>query len=250
MGVDQFGGDRNPALIEELVDAGLITEERLDQSARRLPREKFRLSVFEHHKADVERAREKCGSPIFVNKGLAAQRASLVLLSDAAGVVPEGARLFVEGVEDTEGFAVTEDLAEAEAIVVRLEAPFEPGRGSVVAEYFHGGTLAFSDDTIARLRNYAARAPLYLAVFLERPAILGPLVDLGATVIGEFGASDRVVLDAFAGHEPLTGTLHFDIPSSMAAVEASREDVPFNTDAPLYRSGFGIVRNAVLLERA
>ena len=147
-------------------------------------------------------------------------------------------------------FDVTEDIAEAEAIVVRLEAPFEPGRGSVVAEYFHGGTLAFSDDTITRLRNYATHAPLYVAVFLERPAILGPLVDLGATVIGDFGASDRVVLDAFAGREPLTGTLPFDIPSSMAAVEASREDVPFDTDAPLFRSGFGVLRNVASPQRA
>jgi beta-glucosidase len=250
VGVDQFGGDRNPALIEELVDAGLVTEERLDQSARRLLREKFRLGIFAHHTADIERAREECGSTVFVTKGLAAQRASLVLLSDTAGVIPDGARIFVEGVEDAEGFDVTEDIAEAEAIVVRLEAPFEPGHGSVVAEYFHGGTLDFSDDTIARLRNYATHAPLYVAVFLERPAILGPLVDLGATVIGEFGASDRVVLDAFAGREPLTGTLPFDIPSSMAAVEASREDVPFDTAAPLFRSGFGVVRNAASPQRA
>lgn len=245
VGVDQFGGDRNPALIEELVDAGLVAETRIDQSARRLLREKFRLGAFEHRKADVEHAREVCGSPVYFDKGIAAQRESLVLLSDSADVIPEGARLFVEGIESAEGFSVTKDLAEADAVVVRLEAPFEPGRGSVVAEYFHGGTLAFSDDTISRLRDYAAYAPLYVAVFLERPAIIGPLVDLGATVIGEFGASDRVILDALAGREPLTGKLPFDIPSSMEAVEASREDVPFDTDAPRFRAGFGIVREAI-----
>ena len=246
MGVDQFGGDRNPALIEELVDAGLITEERLDASDWQVLRE---VAGGWSAASDVN-ARGRRWSPSSSTKAsrLSEPPCRTALRCGRRGA--EGARLFVEGVEDTEGFAVTEDLAEAEAIVVRLEAPFEAGRGSVVAEYFHGGTLAFSDDTIARLRNYAARAPLYLAVFLERPAILGPLVDLGAPVIGEFGASDRVVLDAFAGHEPLTGTLPFDIPSSMAAVEASGEDVPFDTDAPLYRSGFGIVRNAVSLERA
>jgi beta-glucosidase len=245
VGVDQFGGDRNPLLIEELVESGVVPEERIDQSVRRLLREKFRLGVFEHHTSDVEHARTECGSTVYFDKGIAAQRASLVLLSDAGGVVPEGARLYLEGVEDAAGFDVTNDPADADAIIVRLEAPFEPGRGSVVAEYFHGGTLAFPDETITRLRDYAALAPLYVAVFLERPAIVGPLIDLGATVIGEFGASDGVVLDALAGRQPLTGTLPFDIPSSMAAVEASREDVPFDTDEPRFRAGFGIAREAV-----
>lgn len=69
------------------------------------------------------------------------------------------------------------------------------------------------------------------------------MVDLGATVIGEFGASDRVVLEAFCGRTPITGRLPFDIPSSMEAVEASREDVPFDTVLPRFRAGFGLRRD-------
>ena len=34
--------------------------------------------------------------------------------------------------------------------------------------------------------------------------------------------------------------LPFDIPRSMAAVQASREDVPFDTADPLYRFGHGL----------
>ncbi|TXK03502.1 hypothetical protein FVP60_11530 [Microbacterium mitrae] len=37
-----------------------------------------------------------------------------------------------------------------------------------------------------------------------------------------------------------TGTLPFDISVSMAAVEASREDVPFDTVDPLFTAGFGL----------
>lgn len=244
-GVDQFGGDRNPLLIEELVDAGAVAEERINQSIRRLLREKFQLGLFEQHSVDVEAARRVCGSAVYFDKGLAAQRSSLVLLSDAGDVIPTGARLFLEGMDEADGFELTNNPSEADAIVVRLEAPFEPGRGSVLAEYFHGGTLAFPEETINRLRGYASKAPLYVTVFLERPAIVGPLIDLGATVIGDFGASDQVILDAFTGRKPLTGTLPFDIPSSMAAVEASREDVPFDTAFPRFRAGFGIVRDAV-----
>jgi beta-glucosidase len=243
VGVDQFGGDRNPALIEELVDSGAVPESRIDESVRRLLREKFRLGLFENRRVDVDRARKLCGSPIYFEKGIAAQRASLVLLSDDAPPILDNARLFVEGMEEVDGFEKVTDPATADAILVRLEAPFEKGRGSVIGEYFHGGTLAFPQETLNRLTAYAAQAPLYISVFLERPAIVGPLVELGATVIGEFGASDRVVLDAFCGRAPIMGRLPFDIPSSMEAVEASREDVPFDTASPRFRAGFGLIRD-------
>ncbi|WP_029265183.1 MULTISPECIES: glycoside hydrolase family 3 protein [unclassified Microbacterium] len=245
-GVDQFGGDRNITLIEELVDSGMVAEERIDRSVRRLLREKFQLGIFENRHADVDNAQTTCGAPVYFEKGVAAQRASLVLLSDAAGVLSADSRVFLVGVQGVSGLEIADRLEDAEAIVVRLEAPFEPGHGSVVAEYFHGGTLEFSDDTMARLRFYAAHAPLYVSVFLERPAILSPLLELGATIIGDFGASDEVVIDALTGHAPLTGQLPFDIPSSMEAVENSREDVPFDTEAPLFRAGFGITRGLVL----
>lgn len=244
VGVDQFGGDRNPALIEELVDSGAVTEERINQSVRRLLREKFQLGLFENRHADVDRARTTCGSPSYSKKGIAAQSASLVLLSDDAGTLPVGARVFVDGIQNSSLLTTTPNIEDAEAIIVRLEAPFEPGRGSVVAEYFHGGTLAFPGKTLDKLRHYATEAPLYVSVFLERPAILGPLLDLGATVLGEFGASDSVVINAFEGTIPLSGTLPFDIPASMEAVEKSREDVPFDTKEPLFRAGFGIARAA------
>ncbi|MFI5897948.1 hypothetical protein ACIA5D_48490 [Actinoplanes sp. NPDC051513] len=39
---------------------------------------------------------------------------------------------------------------------------------------------------------------------------------------------------AAAGAQCAAGTLPFELPSSMAAVEASREDVPNDPAAPLY----------------
>lgn len=243
VGVDQFGGDRNPALVEELVESGVITRDRIDQSVRRILKEKFQLGVFENRHVDVDHARELCGSPVFFDKGVDAQRASLVLLSDEAGPLRADARVYVEGLADTSGLEIVDDPAEAEAIIVRLEAPFEIGRGSVVADYFHGGTLAFPQETIDHLTSLAARAPLYVTVFLERPAIVGPIVDLGATVIGEFGASDQVILEALTGKHSIPGVLPFDIPSSMQAVENSREDVPFDTDTPRFHAGYSQTRD-------
>jgi beta-glucosidase len=51
-------------------------------------------------------------------------------------------------------------------------------------------------------------------------------------------------VDAFLSRTALTGQLPFDMPSSMSAVERSREYVPIGTEAPLFRAGFGIRREA------
>jgi beta-glucosidase len=37
-----------------------------------------------------------------------------------------------------------------------------------------------------------------------------------------------------------TGRLPFEIPSSMEAVEKQREDVPFDSEKPLYAFGYGL----------
>lgn len=243
VGVDQFGGDRNAALIEELVDSGRISESRIDESIRRLLREKFRLGVFENRRVDTAATAEICGSPAFAAAGVEAQRKSLVLLADRGDRIADGARVLLDGVDaqaaTDAGLVPVDDLAEADAVVVRLDAPFEPGKGSL-GDFFRGGSLEFDAATVAKIARYSASAPVYLSVYLERPAVLTPMTDSSTMLIGDFGAADAVVLDAFRGIAPLTGILPFDIPSSMAAVEASREDVPFDTADPLFRHGFGL----------
>ena len=245
-GVDQFGGDRCPSLIEQLVENGEVSEARIDLSVRRLLREKLRLGVFENRRVDVERAGEVCGSPVHMARGRAAQRDSLVLLHDRTGApIPEEARLYVEGVDPSALGAgrVCATPEEADAIIVRLDAPFEPGRGSM-GGFFRGGSLDFTPDVIARLRDLSGHAPLHVVVYLERPAILQPLLEFTTSLVGDFGANDGVVVDALLGRAPLRGRLPFDIPRSMTAVEHSREDVPFDTENPTFVFGDGIQREA------
>ena len=45
--LDQFGGDRCPERILELVESGQLTQTRLDQSVRRVLKEKFQLGLFD-----------------------------------------------------------------------------------------------------------------------------------------------------------------------------------------------------------
>ena len=52
--------------------------------------------------------------------------------------------------------------------------------------------------------------------------------------------SPEALLDVLTGAAPAQGRLPFDIPRSMAAVEAARPDVPFDTENPLFRFGHGL----------
>ena len=89
-------------------------------------------------------------------------------------------------------------------------------------------------------RAVAAAVPTVVDVFLDRPAILGPIADAAAAVTANYGANPRALLDVLTGAASPEGKLPFDIPASMAAVEASRPDVPFDTADPLFRFGHGL----------
>ncbi|NKF34723.1 glycoside hydrolase family 3 protein, partial [Pseudomonas sp. BGM005] len=75
-----------------------ISESRIDESARRILREKFRLGAFENRRVDVREAANICGSFEFTAKGVEAQRRSLVLLAEGA-TLTLGARVFLDGVD-------------------------------------------------------------------------------------------------------------------------------------------------------
>ncbi|MDF0512465.1 glycoside hydrolase family 3 N-terminal domain-containing protein [Agromyces sp. H3Y2-19a] len=253
-GCDQFGGEACPELLVELVRDGEITEERLDASARRLLREKFVLGLFDHRFVDVERARRVVGSAEFVAAGEAAQRAAITLLvntgrADASAEassptlpIARGLKLYVEGVEPeiaAEYGEVVATPAEADVAILRLVAPFEQ-RPTFFENFFHSGSLDFPDEVVAHVRAVAAAVPTVVDVFLDRPAILTPIVDDVAAITANWGASARALLDVVTGAAEPQGRLPFDLPRSMAAVEASRPDVPFDTADPLFRHGHGL----------
>jgi len=242
-GVDQFGGETCTALLVELVAAGEVAEERLDVSARRILREKFELGLFEQPFVDVAAADEIVGRADFRAAGEAAQRAAITLLADSGVLpLPTGRRLYVEGV-DPEIAArygtVVATPAEADVAVLRLHAPFEE-RGSTFENFFHAGSLAFPDDVIAHVREVAQAVPTVVDVLLDRPAILTPIVEDVAALTANWGASGAALFDVLTGVAEPQGRLPFDLPRSMAAVERSRPDVPFDTVDPLFRFGHGL----------
>ena len=129
-GCDQLGGEELPEVLVELVHAGRIAEERVDKSARRLLRDKFRLGLFDDPYVDPDEAERTCGSPPFRAKGERAQRRSAVVISND-GVLPlrEGVRVYADGLA-YEGAA--ESPGEADVAIVRRNTPFESRTNGMV----------------------------------------------------------------------------------------------------------------------
>lgn len=246
-GADQFGGEACPELLIELVESGEIDEERLDRSARRILREKFELGLFESALVDAEAADAVVGRDDFRAAGEWAQRASITLLTndvDGSPLLPlrDGVALYVEGIDAWRAEAYGRVVAspeEADVIVVRLQAPFDE-RTTVFESLFHAGSLEFPADVIEHVRELARHAPIVVDVYADRPAILEPIVAAAAAVTVNWGASAEALLDVLTGRFAPQGRLPFDLPRSMAAVEASRPDVPFDTADPLFRFGDGL----------
>jgi len=243
-GADQFGGEKCTELLISLVEDGTLTHERLDVSARRLLREKFLLGLFEDPYVDADAADAVVGSPEFRAAGDAAQRASIAVLSNRDAALPfaRGAKLYVEGIAPEAAAAYGEVVAspaEADVAILRLQAPFEE-RATFFENFFHAGSLDFPAEVIAHVADIAAQVPTVVDVFLDRPAILGPIVEAAHAVAANWGVSAAALLDVLSGTVPAQGRLPFDVPRSMAAVEASRPDVPFDTEDPLFRFGHGL----------
>jgi beta-glucosidase len=247
-GCDQLGGESRPELVVELVRSGRISEARIDQSVRRLLREKFVLGLFDRPFLEVERAVATIGRADFVAEGEAAQRAAIVRLTAAdsgPAALPVGTEqaVYIENIDSAAGARlgrVVDDPAAADLAVLRLDAPYEPRPGGFES-FFHAGSLEFPVAERDRILRICEQRPTIIVLFLDRPAIVPELAAAAAALLVEFGARDDAVVDVLLGEAEARGRLPFDLPSSTKAVTESRSDVPYDTANPLFRFGDGIV---------
>ena len=243
-GCDQFGGEARPELVVQLVEQGRISEERIDLSVRRLLREKFILGLFDNPYVDPDHAAVAVGKAEFVAAGEDTQRRAYTLLTNCDQILPlEGpCRLYVEGVSAkvaSQYGEVVGDPADADVALLRLKAPYEPRPGGFEA-MFHAGSLEFPAAERDHHAAVCSTVPTIVDVYLDRPAVLAHLADEAAALLGSYGSSDKAFLDIVFGAAQPEGSLPFDLPRSMAAVEASRSDVPFDTADPIFRFGHGM----------
>lgn len=243
-GCDQLGGEARPELVVQLVEQGRIGEDRIDVSVRRLLREKFILGLFDDPYVDPELASATVGKAEFLAAGAEAQRRAYTLLINRDQVLPlrKGRRMYLEGVSDEVASRYGEvvgNAADADVALLRLKAPYEPRAGGFEA-MFHAGSLEFPAQERDRLAEICSTVPTIVDVYLDRPAVLTDLARDAAALFGSYGSSDDAFLDIVFGDAQPEGSLPFDLPRSMAAVVASRSDVPFDTADPVFRFGHGL----------
>jgi beta-glucosidase len=150
-GCDQFGGERIPEVVVALVEDGRIAAERIDASARRLLRDKFRLGLFDEPRVDPGAAERVCGKAEFRAAGERMQRRSAVILKND-GVLPIADR--------------------DEAQVIRRSAPYEERDGNFIERLFHAGDLNFKEPELSELLALARAKPTVLVPHLDRPAVI------------------------------------------------------------------------------
>jgi beta-glucosidase len=248
-GVDQFGGEFCPELVVDLVRDGRIPESRIDESVRRLLRDKFRLGLFENPYVDPDAAERIVGKKQFRERGEYAQRKSIVLLKngDRGGrpVLPLSGRprLYLENV-NRDVAARYGDIADrpedADIAILRLRAPYEDRDKNLLERLFHSGDLDFKEPEKGRIRSVLRAVPTIVDIFLERPSVIPEIAAEVAGLLANFGANDAALFDVVFGHFAPTGKLPFELPSSMEAVRNQKEDLPYDSVDPVFPFGFGL----------
>ena len=246
-GVDQFGGENCPELVVQLVKEGQLTEARINESVKRLLRQKFQLGLFDNPYVDESKVTKVLGNPEFLKAGELSQRRAMTLLKNDGKTLPlktGSLKIYVKNIDPkvaAQYGTVVDKPEDANIAILRLNTPYYPVESPIMlAKMFHHGDLDFKGnqkDSILQLLN---KVPTIVDIYLDRPAVIPEINAKAKALLADFGASDAAVLDVIFGKYKPGGHLPIELPSSMEAVRAQKEDVPYDSKDPLYKFGSGL----------
>jgi beta-glucosidase len=246
-GVDQFGGENCPEHIISLVKSGKLKESRIDESIRRLLRQKFILGLFDNPYVDVEKASQIVGKTEWKKLGEITQRRSFTLLKNDAKTLPlkKGKlKIYVKNVKPEVAAlygTVVDDPKKADFAIIRINTPWYPVETkNPFARGFHHGDLDFKDKEKAEILDLLATVPTIVDIYIDRPAVIPEIATKAKGLLANYGASDAALLDVIFGVAKPEGKLPFELPSSMEAVKNQKEDLPYDSKEPLFKFGFGL----------
>ncbi len=250
-GIDQYGGENNPSYILNLVENNNVSEQRINESVRKILVNKFELGLFDNPYVDEDMIHKRVNTIENIKAGIEAQRRSIVLLEND-GVLPlkQETKIFVDGLDKniaTEFGKLVGNIEDADIVIMYIHTVFNGNQESglnrafdnFLSTLFPNGDLNFNDEILSKVRNYSAEKDLIVVVDLNRPAILASIKDNVSGLIGTFGVEDRVIFEGLFGEFNPSGKLPFDIPSSMESVLNQKEDLPDDALNPTYRYGYG-----------
>jgi beta-glucosidase len=246
-GVDQFGGESCPELVLQLVKEGKLTETRIDSSVRRLLTQKFELGLFDNPFVDESNTAQVLGNPASMAAGQASQRRAMTLLKNDNKVLPLATgklKIYVRNIDPkvaAQYGTVVDKPEQADFAILRLNTPYVPVQSPIMmARMFHHGDLDFKGKQKDSILQLLKTVPTIVDIYLDRPAVIPEISAKAKGLFADFGASDAAVLDVIFGKDKPGGHLPIEMPSSMDAVRAQKEDVPYDSKAPLYKFGFGL----------
>jgi beta-glucosidase len=247
-GLDQFLVEYTTEIVVGLVNDGEVSVERINQSARRILRDKFRLGLFENPYVDVKKAREVCGNPEFQHLADLAQRKSIVLLKNETEtgekILPlsRNKKIFLleMDAEETSKYArVVKNPEDADIIIARVNTPYERKQGPLEL-VMHQGDLSFKGRDLTRIVELMKSKPTVVCIYIERAAVIPEIAEQAAAILATFGSDDAAVLDVIFGKFKPAGKLPIELPRSMEAVKRQKEDIPYDSENPLFEFGFGL----------
>jgi beta-glucosidase len=246
-GVDQFGGENCPELVIKLVKEGRISEVRIDSSVRRLLTQKFELGLFDNPFVDESKVSHVLGNPEYQAAGVASQRRAMTLLKNQDKVLPLAPgklKIYVRNVDPkvAAGYGtVVDDPKKADIAILRLNTPFVPVNSPItMARMFHHGDLDFKGKQKDSILQLLQTVPTIVDIYLDRPAVIPGISAKAKGLLADFGAGDAAVMDVIFGKDKPGGHLPIELPSSMDAVRAQKEDMPYDSKNPLYKFGYGL----------
>ncbi|MBX2891321.1 MAG: glycoside hydrolase family 3 protein [Saprospiraceae bacterium] len=246
-GVDQFGGENCPQHIIDLVKEGALTEARVDESVRRLLRQKFQLGLFDNPFVAETKVADVVGNPEFQKEADAAQRRAYTLLKNEGNTLPlskPDLKIFAPHCDSTvvtRYGKVAQTPKEADIAIVRLRTPWVPVKSDIpMAQGFHHGDLDFKEKELADILSICKAVPTIVDLYLDRPAVVPEISASAKALLANYGASDAAALDVIFGKAKPEGKLPFELPSSMEAVRNQKADTPYDSKNPLYKFGFGL----------
>lgn len=250
-GVDQFGGEDCAHHVVKLVKDGKLTEERIDQSIRRLLRQKFELGLFENPYINIDEAVATIGKDEFMKAGEVAQRRAITLLKNDKvkdkSILPLEAgklKLYIKNINAAVAAQYGEVVAKpelADIAIIRLNTPWYPVETkNFFARGFHHGDLDFKGTQKDSILTLLKTIPTIVDIYIDRPAVIPEINEKAKGLLADFGASDAAVLDVIFGKAKPEGKLPIELPSSMEAVRNQQEDVPYDSKDPLYKFGHGL----------
>ncbi|MFT4736367.1 MAG: beta-glucosidase [Paraglaciecola sp.] len=247
VGCDQFGGENRPELVVQLVKEGKLTEDRIDQSITRLLRQKFQLGLFDNPFVDESKVEAILSRPASKALGEKMQKESMTLLKNSGNALPlskNQLKVYIENIDSATvaNYATIVDTPEeADLAIMRLNTPWYPvDTKNFFARGFHHGDLDFKGSEKDRIMKVLRTVPTVVNLYLDRPAVIPEITASAQALIADYGASDQSVCEVLFGNTSPMGKLPFELPSSMKAVANQKTDVPYDSENPLFKFGFGL----------